>query len=264
MRPRVALICHADDRMDTQGLAAWLATSFELVGVVKLRERPGRFIGKVRREIRRVGLLRFLDVLAYRFYYRFRLAGRDSAWLEAELKRLKRRYPADPADAPVLIASDPNSDAVKGFLSGLRPDMVLARCKFILKPQVFGIPRHGTYVLHPGICPEYRNAHGCFWAMVNRDLDKVGMTLLRTDAGVDTGPMLLQATYRFDEARESARIVQYRVVLENLDAITEVLLSAWRGAARFLSAEGRKSAVWGQPQLSAYLRWKRAVQEAPR
>lgn len=250
--------------MDAEGLGAWLATCFELVGVVSLRERPARWIGKVRREIRRVGLLRFLDVLAYRIYYQLRLAGRDSVWLEAELARLKRRYPADPGRAPVLIADDPNSDAVRRFLNGLQPDMVIARCKFILRPEVFRIPRHGTYVLHPGICPEYRNAHGCFWAMVNRDLDKVGMTLLRTDAGVDTGPMLLQASYRFDESRESARVVQYRVVLENLETITAGLLSACQGSARYLSAEGRKSAVWGQPQLSAYLRWKRVARESLR
>ena len=54
-----------------------------------------------------------------------------------------------------------------------------ARCKVILKEKIFGIPRVGTFVMHPGICPEYRNAHGCFWALVRRDLERVGMTLLR-------------------------------------------------------------------------------------
>lgn len=250
--------------MDTEGLAAWLATRFELVGVVKLREKPGRFLTKVRREIRRVGLLRFLDVLAYRLYYRLRLARRDAVWLEEELVRLRQRYPADPGSVPVMIASDPNTGMVKEFLEGLQPDMVIARCKFILRPEVFRIPRHGTYVLHPGICPEYRNAHGCFWAMVNRDLERVGMTLLRTDAGVDTGPMLMQASYRFDETRESARIVQYRVVFENLETIAEHLVSAWRGSMSFLPKDGRRSAAWGQPQLSAYLRWQRAIREAAR
>jgi len=44
--------------------------------------------------------------------------------------------------------------------------------------------RSAAFVLHPGICPEYRNAHGCFWALVNRDLARVGVTLLRADRGV--------------------------------------------------------------------------------
>ena len=66
---------------------------------------------------------------------------------------------------------------------------MVARCKRILKERIFAVPRPGTYVLHPGICPEYRNAHGAFWALARRDLDKVGLTLLRIDKGVDTGPV---------------------------------------------------------------------------
>jgi len=106
---------------------------------------------------------------------------------------------------------------------------MVARCKSLLKPGIFHLPSHGTYVLHPGICPEYRNAHGCFWALVNRDKQRVGMTLLRVDAGVDTGPVLLQSSYRFDELRESHTVMQYRVVLENLDGIADKLKAAWHG-----------------------------------
>jgi methionyl-tRNA formyltransferase len=126
----------------------------------------------------------------------------------------------------------------------------------ILKPAIFSIARAGTFALHPGICPEYRNAHGCFWALANRDLDRVGMTLLRIDAGVDTGPVYLQASCAFDECRESHIVIQYRVVLENLDAIGRRLIAAARGQHTPQSTEGRRSATWGQPRLSTYLRWK--------
>jgi methionyl-tRNA formyltransferase len=138
---------------------------------------------------------------------------------------------------------------------------MIARCKFILRPEIFKIPIGGTFALHPGICPEYRNAHGCFWALANRDLDRVGMTLLRVDKGVDTGPIFFQAGCEHDEARESHIIIQSRVVLANLDAIRETLIAAWRGECRPISAEGRRSAVWGQPRLSAYAFWKWAARK---
>jgi len=73
-------------------------------------------------------------------------------------------------------------------------------------------PRLGTYALHRGICPEYRDAHGCFRAMAQGDHDNVGTTLLRVDAGVDTGPVfgyfpwmrtLANRTSRFSIARFS-------------------------------------------------------------
>jgi folate-dependent phosphoribosylglycinamide formyltransferase PurN len=263
--PRVVLMCHEGDRIDTEGLAAWIASSMDLVGIIKIREKPDRMRQRVRSEIKRVGWLRFLDVLAFRAYYRLFWGRRDRAWIEAETRRLKERYPAESTSVMTLVTADPNSTAVKAFLHWLKPDLMLARCKSILRQDVFGLPSHGTYVLHPGICPEYRNAHGCFWALVNRDKQRVGMTLLRVDPGVDTGPMLLQCSYDYDEVKESHTVMQYRVVTENLDAIADKLKAAWRGLLDPLPVKERKSAVWGQPWLSAYLRWKSAArQEAAR
>jgi folate-dependent phosphoribosylglycinamide formyltransferase PurN len=257
--PRVVLMCHAEDRIDTEGLAAWIASSMRLAGIVILRETPVRKLKRVRSEIRRVGPARFLDVIAFRAYYRLRLARSDAAWIDEEVRRLRARYPACLDDAATLEAAEPGTAAVRSFVSSLQPDLMIARCKFILGPEVFRLPRCGTFVLHPGICPEYRNAHGCFWALANRDLARVGMTLLEVDEGIDTGRVLLQSSYDFDEVRESHVVIQYRAVLENLDAIAGTLISVCEQGRRPISVDGRRSAVWGQPWLSAYRRWKSAA-----
>lgn len=210
-----------------------------------------------------MGLLRFFDVVAFRLYARLRLAARDAAWVDRTIRQLRGRYPADLEPVPRVTVSTPNSEDARTFLTRLRPDVVIARCKVILKPAMLELPRVGTFVLHPGICPEYRNAHGCFWALVNRDLARVGMTLLRADAGVDTGPVYLQAGCPIDELRESHTVIQYRVVLENLDGVAAVLRSLCRGEpVAPIATAGRRSAVWGQPRLSAYLRWKRMARQS--
>ena len=258
-QPRVVLICHAGDALDAQGLAAWLATSLQLAGVVMLHESLAHKWRRIRGELRRIGWLRFLDVLAFRLYYGLRQSRADGAWMRAELARLRARYPAPLEDVPRIHAPAPDTPAVRAFLEGLRPDAIVARCKFILKPEVFDLARAGSFAIHPGICPEYRNAHGCFWALARRDLGRVGMTLLRIDRGIDTGPILLQASCPFDEARESHVVIQYRVVLENLDAIAAALRAACAGNAPVVPVRGRRSAAWGQPSLTAYLKWKRAV-----
>ena len=256
-KPSVVLICHEQDRLDTEGLASWLASTARLAGLIIIRDPRSRRWRAARREIRRVGWLRFLDVIAFRVYARLRLARRDQAWTTSEVERLRRRYPADLASVPRIVVSTPNADGAREFLERLQPDIAVARCKIILKQAIFSIPRVGTFVLHPGICPEYRNAHGCFWALSRRDLDRVGMTLLRVDPGIDTGPIFLHGTYAFDEVDESHSVIQYRTVIENLDAIGDVLTALCRGEdVKPVSVEGRESAVWGQPQLTAYLRWK--------
>jgi methionyl-tRNA formyltransferase len=234
-----------------------------LAGLLIIRDEPGRLWRAARRELRRVGPLSFLDVAAFRLYARVALAGRDAAWTSRAIARLRAAYPARLDDVPQLVVSSPNSGEARAFLERLRPDLAIARCKVILTREIFEIPRTGTFVLHPGICPEYRNAHGCFWALANRDLDRVGMTLLRVDPGIDTGPVYLHATCAFDEVRDSHVVIQHRAVVDNLEAIGRVLTALWAGEdVTPVPTAGRRSAVWGQPRLTAYLRWKRAARRA--
>lgn len=257
--PRVVLICESGDPVDTVGLASWLAHSMQLVGMVAIHDRPIRRWRALCREQRRGGWRAVADLVAFRADHACLASRRDGQWLKRTVRELREAFPADLDRVPRLDVDDPNNETTRHFIGNLAPDVVVARCKRLLIPPVFEIPRAGTFVLHPGVCPEYRNAHGCFWALANRDLTRVGMTMLRIDAGVDTGPAFLHASYPFDEVRETHRVIQYRVVLENLPAIGRVLDDVVAGRAVPIDTRGRRSGVWGQPRLSAYWRWKRAA-----
>jgi folate-dependent phosphoribosylglycinamide formyltransferase PurN len=254
---KTLLICQDGARISQEGISRWLGSFSQLTGVVVLRETRQRVWRRVRRELGRVGPLRFLDVLAFRVYYNCFLRAKDRAWEGQKLHELCNRYPSLTTTIPVLYSSSPNTSEVTKFIRERSPDIVIARCKTLLKECVFSIPSQGTFVFHPGICPEYRNAHGCFWAIANDDLSKVGMTLLRIDKGVDTGPIYGYYSYDYDEVNESHAIMQHRVVLENLDLLQEKLLEIYEGSTLPLDTSGRRSAVWGQPWLTKYLSWKR-------
>ena len=258
---RSVLICHAGDDFDREGLAAWLASFTELAGIVVLDETAAQKRARFRRELRRVGPLRFLDVVAMRFYQRLAIAAHDHAWMRQALADMCRRYGAPPV-VPQIVAASVNDPKVLEFLRGIAPDLMLARCKQLLKKKLINLPRLGCFVLHPGICPEYRNAHGCFWALAERDLTRVGMTLLKVDAGVDTGPVYGHYSYPFDEKHESYNVIQYRVVSENLDALADRFGEIAAGTAQPIDTRGRASANWEQPWLTRYLGWRRAVAKA--
>ncbi len=255
---KTALICHAGAPLDREGLARWLASFSDYRGTIVLRETHGRMRKRVRREISRVGPARFLDVLAFRLYYRLRLAAGDRQWEAEALARLRERYPAAP-EAPELLTASPNSREAEEFLRRLSPDIVIARCKTLLAERIFSIPATGTFVMHPGICPEYRNAHGCFWALATGDRANVGMTLLKIDRGVDTGPVFGYYRCDFDETHESHVRIQHRVVLDNLDAIAARLAEIRAGAAAPFDTTGRPTGTWGQPWLTRYLRIQAAA-----
>jgi formyl transferase-like protein len=253
---KTLLICHHNEPLNRVGMARWLASFSQLAGIIEIREPIGRLWRRVQRESRRVGAIRFLDVLAFRLYQRWWLAGRDRAFEVAELERLCATYPSVDGETPVLVTSSPNSPEAEAFIRRVAPDVALARCKTLLRKEVFSLPPRGTFVLHPGICPEYRNAHGCFWALANDDLHNVGATLLRIDDGVDTGPVYGYFGYRFDEVSESPAVIHNRVVLENLDAIRDRMLDVVAGRVHPLDTSLRPSAAWGQPWLTSYVRWK--------
>ena len=231
-----------------------------LAGLLIIDDDGRRRWGALRRELRRVGPVGLLDVLAFRAYARLVHARNDRRWEQERVNELRSRYPADVSQIPTLRVSSPNSDESIRFLRRLQPDLAIARCKMLLEPEVYQIPRAGTFVLHPGICPEYRNAHGCFWALAHRDVNRVGMTLLRVDRGIDTGPVYLHGTCDYDERRESHIVIQQRAVVDNLDAIGRTLTALANGEdVPPVNTDGRRSAVWGQPRLTSYVRWKLAA-----
>jgi hypothetical protein len=254
---RTLLIAHADDPLNAEGLARWLDSFSTLAGVVLLHERKQRLWKRVKREVRRVGPLRFLDVLAFRLYYRLFLRDRDRRWEQEKLAELCDTYPPLKPEVPRLHTPSPNTPEAEQFIRAQAPDLVIARCKTLLKESVFSIPPHGTFVMHPGICPEYRNAHGCFWALARNDLENVGMTLLRIDKGVDTGPVYGYYRCRYDGAKDSHIVIQSRVVLDNLGGLSDKLVEVCAGRAGRIDTRGRPSGEWGQPWLTAYLAWRR-------
>lgn len=250
------LICHAGDKLDEIGLARWMSSFSNLKGIIVIRETNQRRWKRIRREVKRVGAMRFPDVLAFQLYYRMVHVSRDRQWEDRCLARVCHMYP-EPADAvAVLYTSSPNSKEAVEFVRNAAPDIAIARCKTLLKEEVFSIPSAGTFVMHPGICPEYRNAHGCFWALANGDSGRVGMTLLRIDKGVDTGAVYGHFTCNVDEVRDTHTVIQRRVVFDNLDAIRRKLEEIYAGQAQTIDTTGRKSATWGQPWLTKHLLWK--------
>jgi folate-dependent phosphoribosylglycinamide formyltransferase PurN len=254
---RTVLLCSEESVFNRRVLPAFLASFSDLVGIVVISDSRDVRWRRLRYEWRR-SRWRLLDVLAFRLFYRLRGAAADREWIRRRSEAELARFPGA-VDAPVHDTQDPNSPETRAFLEALEPDLALAACKTMLKRDIFDVPRDGTFVVHPGICPEYRNSHGCFWALSRRDLDRVGATLLRIDEGADTGPVYAHYRADIDERAESHVVIQTRVVYDNLDLIRNDLEAIVAGRLGPIDVSGRPSAAWGQPRLSDYVRWKRAA-----
>jgi hypothetical protein len=253
-----ALICHSGDPINDEGFARWLSSFSELKLIVRITDPPSEFWKRLKAERRRSGIAGLLDVFAFRIWHRLFQAKSDRRWEEQTLENLRSRFPHLAKSCRILSVESPNLPEVAAAFREESIDFAVARCKRILSPRIFSAPRHGVFVIHPGICPEYRNSHGCFWAIVRQDYGRVGATLLRIDEGIDTGPVLGYLRVDYDPLTETHIQIQERAVIENLENIASMINAYIAGRLTPTDTSGRHSAVWGQPRLSAFLLWRRS------
>jgi len=78
-------------------------------------------------------------------------------------------------------------------LSALLPDViVVAAFGQILPKTVLAIPRYGCINLHPSLLPHHRGASPVAAAILAGD-EFTGVSIMKMDEGLDTGPILVQA-----------------------------------------------------------------------
>ncbi len=77
-------------------------------------------------------------------------------------------------------------------LKTLNPDLMIT-CAFgqILSQEILDIPKYGVYNIHASLLPKYRGASPIHYAILNGET-KTGVTIMKTDIGIDTGDMVLQ------------------------------------------------------------------------
>ena len=96
------------------------------------------------------------------------------------------------AGARIYQPESMKSDAALDFFAQIKPDAaVIIAYGQIIPRRLLEIPRLGWMNLHASLLPKYRGAAPIAWAIINGE-KKTGLTTMRLDPGLDTGPILLQ------------------------------------------------------------------------
>ncbi|MHB8958670.1 MAG: formyltransferase family protein [Candidatus Limnocylindrales bacterium] len=119
-----------------------------------------------------------------------------------------RVYVAGAPDAPLTIAAlealarNPAADLVgidfgrmdPARLRAATPDLLVSAAhEHLIRGPELAVARLGSVGLHPALLPRYRGSHPLWWALRNHEAE-VGLTLYVLDEGIDTGPVIAQAT----------------------------------------------------------------------
>jgi len=136
------------------GLGALLAGEFRIVGVITQPDRP---------------------------------KGRDLKLTPSPVKELALR-----SNLPVLQPERARNENFIEELAKLKPDLiVVAAFGQILPQSILDLPQFGCINVHTSLLPKYRGAAPIQWAILNDEYE-TGVTIMKMDAGMDTGAILTQ------------------------------------------------------------------------
>lgn len=85
---------------------------------------------------------------------------------------------------------------------------VIAAFGQILRQAVLDIPRHGCLNVHPSLLPRHRGPSPIATALLDGDA-VTGVTIMLTDRGMDTGPILVQQQFPLDSEHTTASLTPY-------------------------------------------------------
>lgn len=115
--------------------------------------------------------------------------GRGQKLAQSPVKQLAEQFQL-PIEQPLNFKTDEALDTLKSY----QPDvMIVVAYGLILPKSVLEIPKLGCINIHPSLLPLYRGALPIQQAILNGD-QITGVTIMKMDVGMDSGPILLQQT----------------------------------------------------------------------
>ncbi len=127
-------------------------------------------------------------------------------------------------------ASFKTADAVATLRSLELDALVVVAYGLILPPAALAVPHLGCFNIHASLLPRWRGAAPIQRALLAGDI-KTGITIMRMEAGLDTGPMLAARAVAVAE-RETAGTLHDRLAQLGGELIVEVLDAVADGTSR--------------------------------
>ena len=120
------------------------------------------------------------------------------------------------------------TEEARDFFAQIRPDAVaIIAYGQIIPRRLLEIPRLGWTNLHASLLPNYRGAAPIAWALIHGER-KTGLTTMRLDPGLDTGPILMQREVEIGDD-ETAPELAVRMAELGAPLVVESLIKLERG-----------------------------------
>ena len=158
---------------------------------------------------------------------------------------------------PLLQPENINSPESLDEIKTLAPDAaVVAFYGRIIGKEMLALPKNGWLNIHPSLLPKYRGPSPVAAAILNGD-KKTGVTVIKLDEGMDSGPILIQETYDIHEDENAGELL-IRLARAGAALIPKALDSLERGDALIIPQDEDAATVTGMFKKSdGIIDWSR-------
>jgi methionyl-tRNA formyltransferase len=142
---------------------------------------------------------------------------------------------------------------------------LLAYVTAILPPEIVDAPPRRSLCFHPSLLPKYRGGAAIPWQIILGESES-GVTVFQPDAGVDTGPIVVQrGGVRIDDSDTAASLYYDKLYPLGVEAIAEAVSAVADGSARPRAQDESRASFQGLiGDSEARIDWSRPALEVDR
>jgi methionyl-tRNA formyltransferase len=143
---------------------------------------------------------------------------------------------------------------------------VVAQYGLLIPTRVLDAPQYGCINVHTSLLPKYRGASPIQTALMNGDRE-TGITIMKMDERLDTGPILLQKRIAIAEDDTYLR-VEEKLIPTGIAALREAIAGYCSGTLKPIPQDNAAATVcreytkddgraeWIKPNMALYNRWR--------
>jgi len=150
-------------------------------------------------------------------------------------------------------------DEVRGWGADLH---LMPFTTVILPPEIVEMPAHGSLCFHPSLLPRFRGGSAIPWQII-LDERESGVTVFQPDAGVDTGPIVVQrGGVTLEDTDNAASLYFDKLYPLGVEAVVDAVRAVADGSARATPQDESRATFQGLvDDAVAAVDWSRPARE---
>jgi len=205
----------------------------------------------IKTRIKKIGLVKVLNQIGFKVLVVYLL----KALSFLRVKEIKKQYALNNQKFPltkVIKIKSVNSPECLNYLKEINPDLIIVNGTRIISKEILCNISCLIINTHVGITPEYRGVHGAYWALINNDKERCGVTVHKVEEGIDTGALIKQSKINITN-RDNFFTYPYLQIGVGIELIGHAIISLKNGNQLFFKKENSKSNIYCHPTLTGYL-----------